>query len=260
MNSLLISPQKRATRSAWNESSVPITSVIVHELRNPLSNIMLTVHLLETKIVDDSDRTFLEIIKRSSVKMNDLINYLLKGQDEEIQEEKCSLHQLLDEVIEMAKDKITLKNIVISKHYAPRDFQIKIDKPKIKIALTNIVINAIDAIGSENGELKFGTKLIRGRHALSIQDNGSGISKENLPFIFNPYFTNKPGGVGVGLAVTKDILLSNQISVKVESMIGRGTRFILLFEKSKSVVRKRNLKNQHTVSRNESLARVVSIA
>jgi hypothetical protein len=66
--------------------------------------------------------------------------------------------------------------------------------------------------------------------------------------------------VGVGLAVTKDILLSNQISVKVESMIGRGTRFILLFEKSKSVVRKRNLKNQHTVSRNESLARVVSIA
>ena len=215
MNSLLISPQKRATQSAWNEHSVPITSVIVHELRNPLSNIMLTVHLLETKILNDNDRTYLEIIKRSSVKMNDLINYLLKGQqEEEIQEEKCSLHQLLDEVIEMAKDRITLKNIVVRKDYVPHDLKIKIDKPKIKIALTNIVINAIDAIGSKNGELKLGTKLIRGRHALSIQDNGNGISKENLPFIFNPYFTNKPGGVGVGLAVTKDILLSNQISVK----------------------------------------------
>lgn len=257
MNSLLISPQKRATRSAWNEPSVPITSVIVHELRNPLSNIMLTVHLLETKIVDDSDRTYLEIIKRSSVKMNDLINYLLKGQEDERQEEKCSLHQLLDEVIEMAKDKITLKNIVISRHYAPRDLKIKIDKPKIKIALTNIVINAIDAISSENGELKIGTKLTRGRHALFIQDNGSGISKENLPFIFNPYFTNKPGGVGVGLAVTKDILLSNQISVKVESMIGRGTRFILLFEKVKSVAPGKNSKNYDTVSRNKRLAPVV---
>ena len=258
MNSLLISPQKRATQSAWNEHSVPITSVIVHELRNPLSNIMLTVHLLETKILNDNDRTYLEIIKRSSVKMNDLINYLLKGQqEEEIQEEKCSLHQLLDEVIEIAKDKITLKNITIRKDYAPNDLKIKIDKPKIKIALTNIVINAIDAIGSKNGELKLGTKLIRGRHALSIQDNGSGISKENLPFIFNPYFTNKPGGVGVGLAVTKDILLSNQISIKVESMIGHGTRFILLFEKSKSVARRRNLKNHQTVSPNKSLARIV---
>ena len=261
MNSLLISPQKRATSAAWNEHSVPITSVIVHELRNPLSNIMLTVHLLETKILNDNDRTYLEIIKRSSVKMNDLINYLLKGQQEEgIQEENCSLHQLLDEVIEMAKDRIALKNIAIRKDYAPHDLKIKIDKPKIKIALTNIVINAIDAIGLENGELKFGTKLIRGRHALSIQDNGGGISKENLPFIFNPYFTNKPGGVGVGLAVTKDILLSNQISIKVESMIGHGTRFILLFEKSKSVAYRRNLKNQHTVSRNRSLARVVSMA
>lgn len=258
MNSLLISPQKRARQSAWNEPSVPITSVIVHELRNPLSNIMLTVHLLETKIVDDSDRTYLEIIKRSSVKMNDLINHLLKGHEEkEIQEEKCSLHQLLDEVIEMAKDRVTLKNIVIRKDYASHDLKIKIDKSKIKIALTNIVINAIDAIGSKTGELKLGTKLIRGRLALSIQDNGSGISKENLPFIFNPYFTNKPGGVGVGLAVTKDILLSNQISVKVESIIGHGTRFILLFEKSKSVARRRNLKNHQVVSRNKSLARVV---
>lgn len=258
MNSLLISPQKRATHSALNERSVPITSVIIHELRNPLCNIMLTVHLLESRILDDSDRTYLEIIKRSSVKMNDLINYLLKGQEEkEIQEEKCSLHQLLDEVIEMAKDRVTLKNIVIRKDYAPHDLKIKIDKPKIKIALTNIVINAIDAIGSENGELKLGTKLIRGRLALSIQDNGSGISKENLPFIFNPYFTNKPGGVGVGLAVTKDILLSNQISVKVESIIGHGSRFILLFEKSKCVARSRNLKNHQVVGRNKSLARVV---
>jgi signal transduction histidine kinase len=68
------------------------------------------------------------------------------------------------------------------------------DMPKIKIALTNIIINAIDAMGTEKGELRLGTKLIKGRHAVSIQDNGSGISKENLPFIFNPYFTDKPAG------------------------------------------------------------------
>ena len=131
------------------------------------------------------------------------------------------------------------------------------DKPKIKIALTNIIINAIDAMPPENGELRLCTKLRKGRRAISIQDNGCGISKENLPFIFNPYFTNKPGGVGIGLAATKDILLSNQIGVKVESVMGEGTRFILLFEKHKIVRKRRNSRiHQPTACRNKTLTAI----
>jgi signal transduction histidine kinase len=255
MNSLTISPRKKTTQSAWTDPSIPLVSVLVHALRNPLTNIMLTVHLLESKILDDNDRMYMDIIKRSSTKINDLVNDLLKGQQEqEIQMEEYSLHQLLDEVIEMASDKIILKNIVVERSHAPYDLKIKLDMPKIKIALTNIIINAIDAMSSENGVLKLSTKIIKGRYAVSIHDNGSGISKENLPFIFNPYFTKKPGGVGVGLAATKDILLSNQIGIKVESVIGEGTRFILLFEKNKMITERRNYKiNQHTVSRNKML-------
>ena len=253
MNSITISPRKKTTQSVWNDTLIPLVSVLVHELRNPLANIILTVHLLESKILDDNDRMYMGIIKRNSAKINDLVNDLLKGQREEkIPTEKHSIHQLLDEVIEEASDKIMIKNIAVRKEYAPYDLKIKMDKPKIKIALTNIIINAIDAMPSEKGELRLCTKLIRGRHAISIQDNGCGISKEILPFIFNPYFTNKPGGVGVGLAATKDILLSNQIGVKVDSVMGEGTRFILLFEKNKIVAGKRNLKiNQHTVSRDK---------
>lgn len=261
MNSLTISPQKRTTKSSWNDPSIPIVSVLAHELRNPLTNIILTVHMLESKILDHNDRLYMDIIKRSSAKINDLINDLLKGQQEnEMPTEKHSIHQLLDEVIEMASDRLVLKNVVVKKNYARYDLKIKMDKPKITMALTNIIINAIDAMPQEKGELRLCTKLIRGRHAISIQDNGCGISKENLPFIFNPYFTNKPGGAGVGLAATKDILLSNQIGVKVESMIGEGTRFILLFEKNR-IAGRRNLKiNQHMVSRNKRLAPVVCMA
>ena len=236
MNSLTISLRNKTSESVWNDPSIPLVSVLAHELRNPLSNIMLTVHLLESKILDDTDRMYMDIIRRSSVKINDLINDLLKGQQKqqhETETEKYSIHQLLDEVIEMARDKIMLKNIVVKKKYVPHDFEMKMDIQKIRIALTNIIINAIDAMSSENGELKLSTKLIKGRYAVSVQDNGCGISKENLPLIFNPYFTNKPGGAGVGLAATKDILLSNQVGVKVESVLGEGTRFILLFGKNK---------------------------
>jgi len=155
-------------------------------------------------------------------------------------------------VIEAANDKVMLKNITVKKDYTPCDPKIKMDMPKIKIALTNIVINAIDAMPSEKGELRLGTKLIKGRCALSIQDNGKGISKENLPLIFDPYFTNKQNGVGVGLAATKDILQTNKVGVKVESLIGHGTRFILLFDKSKIRTERRSLKDhQHTTNSNK---------
>lgn len=254
MNSITISPRKKTIQSAWNDPAIPLVSVLVHELRNPLTNIILTVHLLESKVLDDNDRMYMDIIKRSSTKINDLINDLIKGQHEqEIQMEEYSLHQLLDEVIEMASDKIILKNVVVKKSYAPRDLKIKLDMPKIKIALTNIIINAIDAMGSENGLLKLSTEIIKGRCAVSIHDNGCGISKENLPLIFNPYFTNKQNGVGVGLAATKDILQSNHVAVKVESMIGQGTRFILLFGKNNRLGGRRLKISQRPVCRNTSL-------
>ena len=251
MNSLTISPRKKTTQSVWNDESIPLVSVLVHELRNPLTNIMLTIHLLESKILDDNDRVYMDIIKRSSAKINDLINDLLNGQKEEIQTEKHSIHQLLDEVIELAGDRLVLKNVIVKKSYAPYDLKVKMDKPKIKIALTNIIINAIDAMDSKNGELRLGTKIISGKCAVSIQDNGSGISKENLPLIFDPYFTNKQNGVGVGLAATKDILQTNKVGVRVESLIGHGTRFILLFGKNKTIAKIRNLKDhQHTIAGN----------
>src|SRR6187402_753681 len=253
MNSITISPRKKTTQSVWSDPSIPLVSVLAHELRNPLTNIMLTVHLLESKILDDTDRMYMDIIKRNSAKINDLINDLLKGQKkDEIQTENHSIHQLLDEVIELASDRLVLKKVIVRKNYAPYDLKVKMDKPKIKIALTNIIINGIDAMSSKNGELRLETKLIKGKCAVSIQDNGSGISKENLPLIFDPYFTNKQNGVGVGLAATKDILQSNKVGVRVESLMGHGTRFILLFEKNKVNTERRSLKDhQHTITRNK---------
>src|SRR5678816_2684875 len=107
MNSITISPQNKTTQSVWNDPSIPLVSVLVHELRNPLTNIMLTIHLLESKVLDDNDRLYMDIIKRSSAKINDLINDLLNGQKkDEIRTEKHSIHQLLDEVIELASDRL----------------------------------------------------------------------------------------------------------------------------------------------------------
>jgi len=146
--------------------------------------------------------------------------------------EKHTVHELLDEVLAMTEDRIMLKNISVKKSYSNPDCSIVGDKQKIKIALTNIIINAIDAMPAENGRLHVATKLKSSTCVIEIEDNGAGISKENLKHIFKPYFTNKPGGMGLGLSTTLDILQSNHIGVNVQSEEGRGTCVILSFNKA----------------------------
>ena len=245
MNSFIIPDKTKTSPAIWKDRSIPFASVLAHEVRNPLSNIYLSIQMLESEIMDDNLKEFIDIIKRSSSRINDLINDFLKEQPgHDTQAEKYSLHQILDEVIEMSGDKIKLKNIVVEKKYATQDFNLALDKPKIKIALTNIIINAIDAMGSKGGKLRVVTELINDRFIISICDNGCGISKDSLPFIFKTYFTSKPGGLGLGLAATYDILQSNHVGINVESEKGKGTNFILLFEENKIAVKRITLKNR----------------
>ena len=107
----------------------------------------------------------------------------------------------------------------------------------MQIALTNIITNAIEAMGSGKGELKVITKSTEESFVLQIEDNGCGISTENLENIFKPYFSKKQGGLGLGLSVTYEILRSSYIRVKVKSVEGQGTRFSLLFDKNEPFAR-----------------------
>ncbi|MDB5232683.1 MAG: response regulator [Chitinophagaceae bacterium] len=213
-----------------NEYPNRFTATLVHEVRNPLTNITLSVQVLESAILDEELKKYLQIITRSSARINKLISDLLVYQQaDEVQPEKHFVPQLLDEVLEMEKDRIQLKNIIVTKSYTPGNFQVALNRPQMIIALTNIIINAIDAMPNANGRLHLNTKLTEGTYSIEIMDNGCGISKENLQYIFKPYFTNKPGGLGLGLAATFDILLANNIGVNVESAVDEGTRFILFF-------------------------------
>jgi signal transduction histidine kinase len=205
-------------------------SALAHEIRNPLSTIKLSAEMLQSMTTNDNQKVFLDIIIRGSMRINDiLIDLLVSSRPGEVQNEKHSVHQLLDEVLAMTEDSIMLKHIKVIKNYTAGDCNFFLNKQRMKIALTNIIINAIEAINDEGGELIVGTKISNGKFILQIADNGCGISKTNLKNIFKPYFTNKPGGLGLGLATTGDILCSNHVKVKVKSAEGTGTRFILLF-------------------------------
>jgi signal transduction histidine kinase len=209
---------------------------LAHEIRNPLSTINLSAEMLRSIITDKDQKKFLEMIIRGSMRINDILtNVHAALRTTENQPGKYSIHQLLDEVLVMAGDQMTLKNITIRKNYAAKDFKTAMNRSQMKIALTNIIINAIEAMAPGKGEFKLVTKSTGHSFVVEMQDNGCGISQKNLRNIFKPYFTNKPGGLGIGLTTTRDILRANRVRMSVKSEETKGTSFILVFGKETSL-------------------------
>ncbi len=207
-------------------------SALAHEVRNPLTNINLAHTMLEKSIHDEEQKQYLDIIIRSSIRINQLIIDLFNCQhEEEKQLGFYSIHKLLDDALEKADDRIRMKGILVTKEYTAIDYPLALNGPEIKLALLNIIINGIDAMTSGIKELRLVTKTIDDRIILQIEDNGCGMSEENLRNIFRPYFSLKAGGLGIGLTTTHNILRANHIKVKVESKKGEGTKFILIFQK-----------------------------
>lgn len=233
MNSTITRIPKKITLPESNYDTTQFLSALVHEVRNPLTNINLAVEALESTLKDADLKIYFDIILRNSARVNHLITRLLTSNLAHRETgHKYSIHHLLDEVIEMEQDRIRLKNISVKKEYASQDCKIVLDKPKMKIALTNIIINAVDAMTPQKGQLTVITKANNGIPVIQIKDNGCGISKQNLKNIFLPDFSNKPGGLGIGLASTFRILKLNHVGIHVESEEGAGTCFILSFCKS----------------------------
>jgi len=212
------------------QETVAFTATLAHEVRNPLTNINLAVEMLASLNAGAEEKLLLDIIIRASARINELITALVRQQQTVITTGATySMCQLLDEVLRSNADRISLKHINVTKEYAATDYTQPLDMGKMKIAISNIIINAIDAMQATNGRLIVETETVHDRFTIRITDNGCGISPANMDNIFKPYFTQKPGGLGIGLAATFDILKASKVLITVKSTIGKGTNFVLSF-------------------------------
>jgi PAS domain S-box-containing protein len=196
-----------------------LVRALAHEVRNPLNNINLSVDQLMQESMDESGNVYLEIINRNSRRINDLITELLlsSSMPPENMREKKALQSILDDSISTIIDRITLKKVSWKVVYPNEPAYILADPLKLKIAFTNIIINAIEAMNDNQGELNISVTSQNGHHMVSIRDNGTGISKETLPHLFEPYFTFKRNGLGLGLATTLNIIQSHKASIDVQT-------------------------------------------
>ena len=226
--------KEEETRSLKKFSSTGrIARIMAHEVKNPLTNITLSadqlrMELPETILKDTGD--LIDIIHRNCSRINQLVSELLNStRFTELQIDKHSMNELIEEALELAKDRISLKKIKVEKKFSYDICDIEVDAEKVKIAFLNLIVNAVEAMEPENGALSISTAAKDKKCVVEISDNGTGIANEHLDHLFEPFFTSKEKGTGLGLTNTQNIILSHKGFIRVKSEPGKGTTFIVSF-------------------------------
>ena len=210
-----------------------LSSGVAHEIRNPLNFISLAVDHLDTLAEGETPETEREKekvitgIKEEIQKLNELVtNFIMYGRPLDPQRTPVQLREIVEGVLQMASPRIQSQRIRVSSAFRDAPPHL-VDPDMIRRAVINLVGNAIDAMPG-GGELRVsGGPGEDGCYLLEFRDTGGGIAERNLERIFEPYFTTKSTGLGLGLVLTRRIVESHGGGIVIDSEPGKGTRVVV---------------------------------
>lgn len=211
-----------------------IASGVAHEINNPLGIILATTEYLDRALPEgDENREEILAIRRETERCKTIVQQLMTYARPKPQETTLiSPREINEEVLGFAFMKGQGEAIEIERDYAEKLPYFRADANLVKQALLNLYLNARQAL-ERNGGGKITSRLYpsrRRRHVFfEIQDNGPGIAPEDYPYLFEPFFTKREGGTGLGLAMTQRIVESFGGRIRIEPVRGGGTRVQLRF-------------------------------
>lgn len=205
-----------------------IAASIAHEIRNPLGNLSLSAQLLKDAFTEDSPwAKHIEVIMRNTERINFLITELLNcARPPKLNIEPHDIHDILESILDFIKTKIGSRPIEVSKSFDLEIPLINVDKEQIDRAFSNVMINAVESM-PHNGQMTITTAVEEGFVVVRIQDTGEGIPEDDIIRIFDPFFSTKPSGIGLGLSMTYGIIASHDGTITVESKRQNGTVFAI---------------------------------
>lgn len=205
---------------------------VAHEINNPLQGIVTYSHLLLERMPGDSpSRASVQKIVTQADRCRTIIRGLLDfSRQRALHKSPSEVNAVLNECVSLVEDQALFHNIQIIKDLRPNLPFIVLDPAQMQQVFMNLIINAAEAMDG-NGRLTLATRLDPAGKFIEVEfvDTGHGISQENLDKIFDPFFTTKEirHGVGLGLAISYGIVKEHQGMLSVESVIGKGTTFIV---------------------------------
>lgn len=204
-----------------------LSAGIAHEVRNPLTGISLLLDDLHDQAASGSDdqdmiKKALAEIERVERLINALLNYSSPVRAEF---RECDLNRVVCDTVLLMRRPCERQQVQLSLDEGQVP-PFRLDPEKIKQAVLNIIRNAQEALPG-GGRICIATSVEAECAVVSIGDNGSGISAEDLPLIFEPFFTRKGAGTGLGLSITQRIVEEHHGRIRVQSAPGEGTRFTI---------------------------------
>jgi PAS domain S-box-containing protein len=200
-----------------------VAARVAHEIRNPLVSLGGFARRLEKKL-NGGLKEYADIIAKEVGRLEDILNEILSFVKEtRIQKERVEAQKLMEEVISLTRSEIDDRGISLIQEFGD-PVELYVDPNRVKDALLNILKNAIQAL-ENHGTITL--KIYRKNKTciLEIRDTGPGIAEEDLPFIFDPFYTRKKAGTGLGLTITHRIIEEHDGRIEVESKTGEGSTF-----------------------------------
>lgn len=221
--------QRKSRLAALGE----MAAAIAHEIRNPLGGVQLYASLLERDLQEQATQLdWVQKISRGVRSMDQIVNDVLTfAQDQPCCKTQVQLAGLLAEVMDYVQPQLQDKAIVINSASIPKGFSFHADVNMMRQILLNLILNAIDALGVK-GEIAVKAIYLESDSEFSAQvqvcDSGSGLPDEEAEKIFNPFYTTKDSGIGLGLAIVHRLMECHQGSISAVSNAVGGATFTLL--------------------------------
>lgn len=226
--------EKQLVESEKLATAGQMAAGLAHEIRNPLTSIKMFGQVLQKRLKDrpEDEKTFLLLVKEID-RLDRIIQEIIdRANPGKLHLEKHNPNKVLNEVIDIAGQSLNAQHIKVQKNFSPHLPEILMDAEKIKSVLWNLVLNAKDAM-PKGGEIIFTTR-INANDAVEviIEDSGLGIDVESEERLFQPFFTTKPEGMGLGLNISRKIIKihGGSLTLKNREESGKnGTKALISF-------------------------------
>ena len=222
-----------------NESLAQMTTMaagVAHEIKNPLASISIYLQLMEKMMEKNGSMTsaearkYLDVVEEEVERINRIaVDFLFAVKPMKVNLTACSMNDIVRKTADVAGPELEEKGIRLVMHLATSLPKVFADPALIEQSLLNLVKNAMQAMPEDRKDpcVTISTYIESDMVKLSVQDNGCGMTEDQMSKIFEPYYTTKSSGTGLGLTVLFKIMKQHGGDVTVHSVYGEGSEFIL---------------------------------
>uniref|UniRef100_C6E818 histidine kinase n=1 Tax=Geobacter sp. (strain M21) TaxID=443144 RepID=C6E818_GEOSM len=236
-NRLLVQTREELVRVEKLAAIGELAAGVAHEINNPMAIIRGNTELLQLSVPEDAPiREEVDTIFQQVKRVERIVSNLLKfARREQMEAGTVRLNELLHEIVGQIGHQVSLEGIEIVEQYAESVAQVEGDADQLRQVFTNLVLNAVQAMPA-GGVLSVRTRPLEPERSYEVKvaDTGVGIALENLRQVFNPFYTTKANGTGLGLSVSYGIVREHGGLIDVESVPDGGSTFTVVLPRSQA--------------------------